>query len=688
MGGFAVNGNDHLAGAWNIRTKIQCPPSRARRDDSAASLRWPFGRAGSCAWPPGAGRSPQPMKSLNLQLRFLLPLVVTLVAAAYLALPLIDRVTLRWFARDLNSRGALVANALSDSVVGGAERRQGCRALQALFDRAVQDERLFAIGLCTLDGPMLQRTRELSAHACDCRQAAGARPSSPTRACALAGRRRSTSACITRRRRDAGRSRRLVLLHDLSFIDRRSQDTRRYLVGLIAALGLVIALITMVVAQLSWRGWVSGVRALLRGEGLLRPMVAPTPETGAVRGRVCARACATSRTSTAARRARRRTGTPSACARCCARSCAATRSSSSPTASPTSTSAGRTASSSGGPASGLVTAVEPVMRACSGTWIAHGSGSADREVVDAHDRVAVPPGADDYALRRVWLTRRGGAGLLLRLRQRRPVAAVPRGARAAGVPRVGLGAVPGRQPALRRRRRGRGAQRGSDRAGAGLPLRAAAGDDPREAAARHHPHLLAHPLAEPESFGICPWRREILQGMLGSTILGFHTRFHCKNFIETVDRFLEARIEHEHSTISFQRGRDAGRGLPDLDRVADRATDRRAWPPVAECRRERAASGWACRADACLAVGVDRFDYTKGILERLQRGRAPAREAPGVDRPLRLRAGGGADAQRARGVPHVPGARRSASPSASTSASAGPATSRCTCSRSTTSTTP
>jgi trehalose 6-phosphate synthase len=60
------------------------------------------------------------------------------------------------------------------------------------------------------------------------------------------------------------------------------------------------------------------------------------------------------------------------------------------------------------------------------------------------------------------------------------------------------------------------------------------------------------PWPNPESFGICPWRQEILEGMLGSTILGFHTQFHCKNFIETVDRFLEARIEHEHSTISFK----------------------------------------------------------------------------------------------------------------------------------------
>ena len=78
-------------------------------------------------------------------------------------------------------------------------------------------------------------------------------------------------------------------------------------------------------------------------------------------------------------------------------------------------------------------------------------------------------------------------------------------------------------------------------------------DDPGEAAGGDHPHVLAHPLAEPGAFGICPWRREILEGMLGSTILGFHTRFHCKNFLETVDRFLEARIEHEHSTISSRR---------------------------------------------------------------------------------------------------------------------------------------
>jgi trehalose 6-phosphate synthase len=62
------------------------------------------------------------------------------------------------------------------------------------------------------------------------------------------------------------------------------------------------------------------------------------------------------------------------------------------------------------PASGLVTAVEPVMRACSGTWIAHGGGSADREVADQHSRLSVPPGHPEYTLRRIWLTQEEEAG--------------------------------------------------------------------------------------------------------------------------------------------------------------------------------------------------------------------------------------------------------------------------------------
>jgi len=207
------------------------------------------------------------MNTFRLQLRFLLPLLLTLGVAAYLALPLVDRLTLRWFSRDLVTRGELLTNALSDSISDAVKDPEGVR-LKALFDRAVRDERLVAIGLCTRDGKLLLRTDNFP-RTLECKAArevaeGGAPviqiPGGPVQVGAheVVG--------------DAGPVAELVLLHDFSFIEKRSHDTRRYLILMIAGLGAVIALITVIVAQLSWRGWVSGARALLRGEGLIRPM--------------------------------------------------------------------------------------------------------------------------------------------------------------------------------------------------------------------------------------------------------------------------------------------------------------------------------------------------------------------------------------------------------------------------------
>src|SRR5690349_3698646 len=97
------------------------------------------------------------MKTLRLQLRFLVPLLLTLTVAALVALPLMDRLTLRWFARDLNTRDALVANTLSDAINEAQADGKSWR-IQSLFDRAVQDERLVAIALCGPGGEMLRRT--------------------------------------------------------------------------------------------------------------------------------------------------------------------------------------------------------------------------------------------------------------------------------------------------------------------------------------------------------------------------------------------------------------------------------------------------------------------------------------------------------------------------------------------------
>ena len=123
------------------------------------------------------------------------------------------------------------------------------------------------------------------------------------------------------------------------------------------------------------------------------------------------------------------------------------------------------------------------------------------------------------------------------------------------------------------------------------------------------------PWPNSEQFGICPWRDELLAGLLGSSILGFHTQFHCNNFLDAVDRYLEARIDREQNAVVHQRAVDAGAALPDLDRVAERVAPERALRPPSAGRACSRSSG--CLPNALLGVGVDRLDYTKGIEERL-----------------------------------------------------------------------
>ncbi len=587
------------------------------------------------------------LRTLRLQLRFLLPLVVTLVVAATLAVPLMDQVTLRWFSRDLNSRGVLVASALSDSVAQELVNDRVVR-LQPLFDRAAQDERLFAIGLCSVDGRLLYRTGQFPgnltcAAAVDLAQRAeprlaleggavhvgvhnvfGQRPKPGTSAAPPSDLAASAESANPASAAGQGPSiepvnatalvGRLVLVHDLSFIDRRSQDTRRYLIALITLLGLVIAVITMVVAQLSWRGWIDGARALMRGEGILTPLL-PSPELAPLAIDLRARL------RDLEDEYRRSQGTDAEWTAERLRALLRSQLSGDQVIVVSNREPYIHERNADGsvvvkrPASGLVTAVEPVMRACSGTWIAHGSGSADRDAVDAENRVAVPPDHQAYWLRRIWLTPEEEQGYYY------------------GFANEGLWPlchVAHVRPVFRES--DWEAYRAVNQRFADAVVAEAHSEDPVVLVQDYHfalmPAMIREKLPQatiltfwhipwpnPESFGICPWRREILQGMLGSTILGFHTRFHCKNFIETVDRYLEARIEHEHSTITYQDKETFVEGYP-ISIEWPSAGERARWAPVAECRR-RVIARLGLPTDLCLAVGVDRFDYTKGILERL-----------------------------------------------------------------------
>ncbi|WP_419964655.1 alpha,alpha-trehalose-phosphate synthase (UDP-forming) [Pelomonas cellulosilytica] len=561
-----------------------------------------------------------------------------------------DQVTLRWFSRDLNSRGMLVANALSDSV-SDALMAGHTDKLQPLFERALQDERLFAIGLCSPRGELLLHTEAFPTLSCDAaaalaRQAEprlnlaggpvhvgvhnvmGTPPPPPTPEVpdGFVGPPAPVPAAapVAAAPQQPVLAGRLVLLHDMSFIERRSEDTRNYLVGLIAGLGLVIAVITVVVAQLSWRGWVNGARALMRGEVLFSPL--PSGPSSAPAGEALAPELIPlanelrNRMRDLEDEFRRSQGLHTEWNAERLRALLNTHISGDQVIVVSNREPYIHERTADGvivkrPASGLVTAVEPVMRACSGTWVAHGSGSADRDVVDAHDRLPVPPGQDDYWLRRIWLTAEEEQGYYY------------------GFANEGMWPlchVAHVRPVFRES--DWEAYKAVNQRFADAVVAEARSEDPLVLVQDYHFALLPAmvreklpqatiltfwhiPWPNPESFGICPWRKEILDGMLGSTILGFHTRYHCKNFIETVDRYLEARIEHEHSTIAFREKETLVESYPiSIEWPQEEAM--RNWPSVEACR-QRVTERLGLPQDLCLAVGVDRFDYTKGILERL-----------------------------------------------------------------------
>ena len=190
------------------------------------------------------------------------------------------------------------------------------------------------------------------------------------------------------------------------------------------------------------------------------------------------------------------------------------------------------------------------------------------------------------------------------------------------------------------------------------------------------------PWPSAERIGICPWREELISGILGSSVVGFHTQQHCNNFIDSVDAFMESRIDREAHAV-VQGGRST------LVRPYPISIE---WPvrwledavPIHQARVDvRRELGLA--PDALLGVGVDRLDYTKGIEERLSGGRRAAAPQPGVPRPVHLPAAGRAQPHQDRALPRAERARRAPSPSRSTTRGASAPTGPSSCSRRTTS---
>jgi trehalose-6-phosphate synthase len=269
------------------------------------------------------------------------------------------------------------------------------------------------------------------------------------------------------------------------------------------------------------------------------------------------------------------------------------------------------------PASGLVTALEPVLRACRGTWIAYGSGSADRETVLDGDRVAVPPDHPEYSLRRVWLTQEEFDGYYLgfaneglwplcHIAHARPsfnpkdwlqYEAVNKKFADVLIEEIGEA----KEPIILIQ----------DYHFALLPKMV------KDRCPNARVAIFWHiPWTNPEAFGICPWQRQLMEGMLGADLVGFHTQSHCNNFLETAERVLECQLDWERFAVN-RRGRvtvvtphPISVAFPKM--LVDAGT---AAAPMAS----KAEIFNTVGVDAAyLGVGVDRIDYTKGILERLR----------------------------------------------------------------------
>lgn len=553
------------------------------------------------------------MKPFRFQLRLVIPLGAVLVIASILAFQAVEALTQRWFAKDLNLRATLVASALSDSI-SRAVASDHPETLRPLFDKILQDERLAAIGLCSDDGRMLLATQDYPVElSCEKSRQLMTRKvyrfDSPTTAFHV-----STHVIHMSSMPDM----RLTLLHDMAYVERRSTVSRQYLLIFVVALGIIIAIISVIAAHLSWNTWVKGVRTILRDAEIADPSRSagaglPDNLVTDIRARL-------RDLEDAYRRAKdvrdiwsaeqlgdllkirlrgdqvivvsnrepwvhdRQKGHPEPVAH--------------------------------QPASGLVTALEPVVSACSGTWIAHGCGTADRETTDDSDHIDLPPGPDKrYRLRRLWLSPEEEKGYYDGMSNR-------------GLwPLSHLAHI---QPVFSEED-WQHYQRVNQRFAEAVRQEARV-HDPVVLIQDYHLALVPGmvrkllpdatiitfwhiPWPNPESFSICPWRREIVEGLLGSTILGFQTAHHRHNFITTADSALEARIDHEHSIVILEGQETFIESYPIS--IAWPASDEQAnWPPVT-FHRIQFCTRYGIDPASKILLGVDRLEYTKGIAERL-----------------------------------------------------------------------
>ncbi|MEP7313954.1 MAG: trehalose-6-phosphate synthase [Pseudomonadota bacterium] len=540
--------------------------------------------------------------------RVALPALVFVAATALIAMPYVERLYGDWFRSDIDLRAGLVMDSMGENLDQLVKRPKSAE-LRRTLARVTADQRLIAVTVCSLDGETLYRTDGLPREV-NCSEAKGA----PPLVSGVVGT-RSGSVYVSRfeRHPEEGPAYRTFIVHDLSFLDNRRSRMRDYTMALGAVGGLVLVGLAVFVAWLILRSWgetlIKDIKSLRFLEGGRPSRPASLPLLSQVR-----KVLHDIEQNQRLEIDYRENWTPEALAHVATEHLQGAEmlvvSNREPYI--------HHREESGEikvqvPASGMVTALEPVIRACSGTWIAHGSGNADREVVDRQDKVGVPPEDPTYSLRRVWLTEEEENGYyygfsnegmwpLCHLAYVRPAFRLEDWQQYQAVNEKFA------QVVSRESKSDRPIVFIQDFHFALLPAMV------RERKPRATLIMFWHiPWPNAETFGVCPWREELLRGLLMCDVLGFHTRQHCQNFLATVDRYIECQIDHEHMTITTQ---------GHVCHVSPYPISIE-WPPrwiaqvadVAECGRlvrERFKLAPGVR----LGLGVERWDFTKGIVER------------------------------------------------------------------------
>jgi trehalose 6-phosphate synthase/phosphatase len=538
--------------------------------------------------------------------RTVLPLLLAAGVVAYLGLPYIDRLLTNWFRSDVELRSRLVISTMEEALPGLIAKHDQA-GLRKYAAKITTDQRLVGVMVCGADGWTELKTERVPATvSCDSTAKLGDGQSDMMRA--PWG---SVLVSVFDEKPEGQTPYRIEIINDLSFIDRRQDKARDFLITLACITLVIVALFLVLAAWLVIRRYANMLLRDIAGRRFL-----DNAQSGSLSLPILKQVHQVLREMEESQRLEidyRENWTPMALQQVVREQLHSPQMLVVSNREPYSHERVDGAIEVQVPASGMVTALEPVMRACSGTWVAHGSGSADREVVDRFDRVKVPPEDPSYTLRRVWLSPTEEEGFYYGLSNE-------------GLwPLCHLAYV---RPAFR----GEDwvAYQAVNRKFAEVVLREAQSDDPVVLIQDYHfvllPGLLRArrpkstivmfwhiPWPNAETFGVCPWKHEMLSNLLMADILGFHTLYHCQNFLATVDRFIECQIDHAHMTVTLQ-GHVCHVGAYPISIE---------WPPrwlstipdVIQSRRQ-VRERFHISEHVTLGLGVERWDFTKGVLER------------------------------------------------------------------------